>query len=128
MTRWPVAGAGNCNSSVKAFAPGPVHGRTHGEFDGLQIHVTCPFPILKDHVQKLCYFALDLPLNGFGSFFSWDDIVSGSTGRIRQSWALTSINSLCRLCSLRNSATSRSAFAIAAWPGSDSVTVLPSIL
>ena len=94
--------------------PRLMHRRTHRHFDGLQIQTPRLAPTLEDDAQQLVYFARNLPLDRFRRFFSSGESVS-ATGRARQICALTSTNSRCRLCSLRNSAISRSAFRSAAW-------------
>src|ERR1039457_3284972 len=108
--------------------PGVVHGRAHSHLDGLQIQMPRPTATTKDDAQQLVYFARDFLLDRFSRFFSSGESTSGSDGRSWQICALTSISSLCRSCSFRNSAISRSAFRVAGWSGRDSVTVLPLIL
>src|SRR5271165_2575163 len=104
-----------------------MHGRTHRHLDGLQIQTPRPAPAVEDDAQQLAYLACNFLLDRFRRFFSSGESVS-ATGRARQIWALTSTNSRCRPCSLRNSAISRSAFRCAAWLERASVAVLPLIL
>src|ERR1035437_6757566 len=105
-----------------------MQGRTHGHLDGFQIETATLAAVVEDDAQELIYFARDFLLDRFGRFFSCGDSASGSGGRSWQICALTSTNSLCSDCSLRNSAISRSALRIAAWSGKHSVTVLPTTL
>src|ERR1019366_5016381 len=107
---------------------GVVHGRAHRHLDGLQIQVPRLTATAKDDAQQLVYFACNFLLDRFSRFFSSGESTTGSDGRSGQICALTSISSLCRSCSFRNSAISRSAFRVADWSGRDSVTVLPLIL
>src|SRR5216684_2556695 len=100
-------------------------GRAHSHLNGFQIQSSRLSAIVEDDVQQLVYFAGNLLADRFRRFFSAGESTPGSDGRTRQICALTSISSLCRPCSFRNSAISLSAFRVAVWSGRDSVTVLP---
>jgi hypothetical protein len=88
----------------------PVQRRTHRHLDGFQIQAPGLAATLENGKQQLLYFARYFPADGFGRFFSSGESTSGSEGRMRQINALTSISSLCRPCSFRNSAISLAAF------------------
>lgn len=94
-----------------------VQGRAHSHLDGFQIQPPRPSATIEDDAQQLVYFARDLLADGFRRFFSSGESTSGSDGRIWQICALTSIRSLCRACSFRNSVISLSAFALRAGRG-----------
>src|ERR1035441_215852 len=105
--------------------------RPKKRFEGQEFHVgigpaqmvNAPGVILV--LDAHAHFARDFLADRSRRFFSSGESTSGSDGRSWQICALTSISSLCRSCSFRNSAISRSAFRVAGWSGKDSVTVLP---
>jgi hypothetical protein len=105
-----------------------MHGRAHRHLDGFQIEKARLAAAGENDVQQFVYFTRDFLLDRVSRFFSCGNIVSAFGGRIWQISELTSMNSLCRPCSFRNSAISLSAFWIDAGSGRDWVTVLPLTL
>src|ERR1017187_765777 len=83
----------------------------------LQIETAGRFLIAKNSADQLFYFAGDFLLDRLRLFFSWAVCSICSTGRARQIFRLTSTRSSVRSLNLRYSATSLSAFRIAAGEG-----------
>ena len=69
-----------------------MHGRAHRHLDGFQVEMAGLAPVSEDHTQQLVYFARDFPVDRFGGFFPCGVCSVCSTGRIRQTFRLTSIS------------------------------------
>jgi hypothetical protein len=93
----------------------------------LQIESASRFSVAKNSAEQAFYFAGDFLLDCLRRFFSWVVCSAGSIGRARQILRLISTRSSVSVLKRRNSATSFSAFRIAAREGRFWETVLPSI-
>jgi hypothetical protein len=93
----------------------------------LQIESSSRFSVAKNSAEQAFYFAGDFLLDRLRRFFSWAVCSACSIGRARQILRLVSTRSSVRALKRRYSATSLSAFRIAAGEGRFWETVLPSI-
>jgi hypothetical protein len=108
-------------------SPGMMHRGPDRCLVTFQIEIASRFSVAKNSANQLCYFAGDFSLDRLRRFFSWAVCSVCSIGRTRQIFRLTSTRLSVRSLNLRYSATSLSAFRIAAGEGRFWVTVLPSI-